>query len=85
MSRGAGTRCDPEDYRRRGLLPFCLFVKNYGRAVIGNRLSYEGLAFVRDYVFPRPHADLLSVRGPYERSRKPAQPDEAWQHETAGR
>jgi hypothetical protein len=54
---------------------FCLFVKNHGRAVIGNRLSYEGLAFVRDYVFPRPHADLLSVRGPYEKaeeaSRKP--------------
>jgi hypothetical protein len=22
------------------------------REVIGNRLSYEGLAFVRDYVFP---------------------------------
>ena len=40
----------------------CLFVKNHGRAVIGNRLSYEGLAFVRDYVFPRSHADLLSLR-----------------------
>jgi len=51
---------------------FCLFVKNHGRAVIGNRLSYEGLGFVRDYVFPRPHADLLSVRGPYGRGKKPA-------------
>lgn len=51
---------------------FCLFVKNHGRAVIGNRLSYEGLAFIRDYVFPRPHADLLSVRGPYEKGRKRA-------------
>jgi hypothetical protein len=50
---------------------FCSFVKNYGREVIGNRLSYEGLAFVRDYVFPRSHADLLSVRGPYNKTRKP--------------
>jgi hypothetical protein len=49
---------------------FCSFVKNYGRAVIGNRLSYEGLAFVRDYVFPRSHADLLSVRGPYNKAAK---------------
>jgi hypothetical protein len=47
---------------------FCSFVKNYGREVIGNRLSYEGLAFVRDYVFPRSHADLLSVRGPYNKA-----------------
>jgi hypothetical protein len=38
--------------------------------VIGNRLSYEGLAFVRDYVFPRSHADLLSVRGPYKKAPK---------------
>ena len=60
---------------------FCLFVKNHGRAVIGNRLSYEGLAFVRDYVFPRPHADLLSVRGPYEKGKKPAQADEAALHD----
>lgn len=49
---------------------FCSFVKNYGREVIGNRLSYEGLAFVRDYVFPRSHADLLSVRGPYNKEPK---------------
>jgi len=49
---------------------FCAFVKDYGRQVIGNRLSYEGLAFVRDYVFPRSHADLLSVRGPYNKSPK---------------
>lgn len=46
---------------------FCSFIKNYARQVIGNRLSYEGLAFVRDYVFPRSHADLLSVRGPYKK------------------
>ncbi len=50
---------------------FCAFVKNYGRNVIGNRLSYEGLAFVRDYVFPRSHADLLSVRGPYNKAPRP--------------
>lgn len=49
---------------------FCTFVKNYGREVIGNRLTYEGLAFVRDYVFPRSHADLLSVRGPYNKAPK---------------
>lgn len=49
---------------------FCSFVKVYGRQVIGNRLSYEGLAFVRDYVFPRSHADLLSVRGPYNKTPK---------------
>lgn len=49
---------------------FCSFVKSYGREVIGNRLSYEGLAFVRDYVFPRSHADLLSVRGPYNKAPK---------------
>lgn len=48
---------------------FCSFVKNYGREVIGNRLSYEGLVFVRDYVFPRSHADLLSVRGPYNKAK----------------
>ena len=59
---------------------FCSFVKNYGREVIGNRLSYEGLAFVRDYVFPRSHADLLSVRGPYNKAPrqqevKPIVPD----------
>jgi hypothetical protein len=53
---------------------FCAFVKSYGREVIGNRLSYEGLAFVRDYVFPRSHADLLSVRGPYNKT-KPVRSD----------
>lgn len=49
---------------------FCKFVKKHGREVIGNRLSYEGLAFVRDYVFPRSHADLLPVRGPYKKEPK---------------
>ena len=49
---------------------FCEFVKDHGRQVIGNRLNYEGLAFVRDYVFPRSHTDLLSVRGPYKKGPK---------------
>jgi hypothetical protein len=49
---------------------FCSFVKTYGREVIGNRLSYEGLAFVRDYVFPGSHANLFSVRGPYKKAPK---------------
>lgn len=49
---------------------FCSFVKDHCRDVVGNRLSYEGLAFVRDYVFPRSHADLLSVRGPYNKAPK---------------
>lgn len=49
---------------------FCSFIRKYGREVIGNRLSYEGLAFVRDYVFPRSHADLLSVRGAYNKAPK---------------
>lgn len=49
---------------------FCSFVKSHGREVIGNRLSYEGLKFVRDYVFPRSHADLLSVRGSYNKAPK---------------
>lgn len=56
---------------------FCAFVKQHGREVVGNRLSPEGLAFVRDYVFPRPHADLLSVRGPYNKHpRGVSQPGE---------
>jgi hypothetical protein len=49
---------------------FCAFVRKHGREAIGNRLSYEGLAFVRDYVFPRSHADLLSLRGPYNKEAK---------------
>jgi hypothetical protein len=50
---------DPDD--------FCDFVKRYGRQAVGRRLSYEGLRFVRDYVFPSSHADLLSVRGSYKK------------------
>lgn len=47
---------------------FCDFIKRYGREVVGRRLSYEGLVFVQNYVFPRRHADLLSVRGSYNKA-----------------
>jgi hypothetical protein len=46
---------------------FCAFFKQYGRQVVGRRLSYEGLRFVRDYVFPSSHAPLLSVRETYKK------------------
>lgn len=59
---------------------FCSFVKEHGRRVVGNRLSHEGLSFVRDYVFPRPHADLLSVRGPYKK-----QPNEMSESDTSAK
>jgi hypothetical protein len=48
---------DPED--------FCEFFKQYGREAVGRRLSYAGLWFVCNYVFPPKHADLLSLRGSY--------------------
>jgi hypothetical protein len=38
-----------------------------GREVVGHRLSYDGLLFVRNFVFPPKHADLLSVRGSYKK------------------
>jgi len=50
---------DPDD--------FCEFVKRHGRDVVGRRLSYEGLLFVRNYVLPPKHAKMLSVRGPYKK------------------
>jgi len=59
---------------------FCFFVKEHGRRVVGNRLSHEGLSFVRDYVFPRPHAGLLSVRGPYKK-----QPNEVSESDTSAK
>ena len=46
---------------------FCQFVKQYGRAVVSRRLTYETLWFVQNYVFPPSHADLLSVRGTYKK------------------
>lgn len=50
---------DPDD--------FCEFVKHYGREVVGRRLTYDGLLFVRNYVLPPKHAELLEVRGPYKK------------------
>jgi hypothetical protein len=50
---------DPDD--------FCKFFKEYGREVVGRRLSYDGLWFVCNYVFPPRHADLLSLRGSYNK------------------
>jgi hypothetical protein len=50
---------DPDD--------FCKFFKEHGREVVGRRLSYAGLCFVCNYVFPPRHADLLSVRASYNK------------------
>jgi len=46
---------------------FCQFVKEHGRTVVGRRLIYDALWFVQNYVFPPSHADLLSVRGTYNK------------------
>jgi len=46
---------------------FCAFVKQHGRAVAGRRLTYDALRFVQNYVFPPSHAELLSVRGTYNK------------------
>ena len=46
---------------------FCEFVKHHGREVVGRRLTYDGLLFVRNYVLPPKHAEILSVRGPYKK------------------
>ena len=46
---------------------FCEFVKQHGHAVVGRRLTYDTLWFVQNYVFPPSHAELLSVRGTYNK------------------
>jgi len=46
---------------------FCEFVKQHGRSVVGRRLTYDRLWFVQNYVFPPSHAELLSVRGTYNK------------------
>jgi hypothetical protein len=46
---------------------FCEFVKQHGRKVVGRRLTYDALWFVQNYVFPPSHAELLSVRGKYNK------------------
>lgn len=46
---------------------FCEFVRQHGRKVVGRRLTDDALWFVQNYVFPPSHAELLSVRGPYNK------------------
>ena len=46
---------------------FCQFVKEHGHAAVSRRLTYDALWFVQNYVFPPSHADLLSVRGTYNK------------------
>ena len=46
---------------------FCEFVKQHGHAVVSRRLTYDALWFVQNYVFPPSHAELLSVRGTYNK------------------
>jgi hypothetical protein len=41
---------------------FAEFCKNYRQAIVGNRLNPDRLEFVRNFVFPSSHTDLLSVR-----------------------
>jgi hypothetical protein len=50
---------------------FCQFVKERGHAAVGRRLTYDALSFVQNYVFPPSHADLLSVRGTYNKRGAP--------------
>jgi len=54
---------------------FCEFVKQHGRDVVGRRLTYDALWFVRNYVFPPSHAELLSVRGTYKKHDAGAETD----------
>jgi hypothetical protein len=41
---------------------FCDFCKRHHRQVVGNRLNIDRLNFVRTFVFPPSHAELLPVR-----------------------
>lgn len=41
---------------------FCEFCKGHSREVVGRRLNIERLNFVKDFVFPSSHAELLAVR-----------------------
>jgi hypothetical protein len=54
---------------------FCEFVKQHGGSVVGRRLTYDRLWFVQNYVFPPSHAELLSVRGTYNKQSAKAEID----------
>lgn len=41
---------------------FCEFCQQHHREIVGNRLNADRLNFVRTFVFPASHADLLPVR-----------------------
>jgi hypothetical protein len=54
---------------------FSELVKQHGRSVVGRRLTYDTLWFVQNYVFPPSHAELLSVRGTYNKQSAKAEID----------
>jgi hypothetical protein len=41
---------------------FTSFCKKYRKVVVGNRLNHDRLEFIRTFVFPPSHAELLPVR-----------------------
>jgi hypothetical protein len=67
---------------------FSEFCKAHSREVVGRRLNIDRLNFVKDFVFPPSHAELLPVReskkerAEYEeqmgRSRKSDMDEEQW-------
>jgi hypothetical protein len=63
---------------------FCDFVKQHGRKVVSRRLSYDALWFVQNYVFPPSHAELLSVRGPYNKRATANEMEENPANDVAG-
>jgi hypothetical protein len=51
---------------QRGIIDaddFSQFCKAHSREVVGRRLNVDRLNFVKDFVFPPSHAELLQVRG----------------------
>lgn len=47
---------------------FAEFCKQHTKAVVGRRLRADRLDFVKDFVFPPSHVELLPVRGPYRKT-----------------
>ena len=66
---------DPDD--------FSDFVKQYGPAVIGRRLTADGLRFVQTFVFPPKHAHLLPLRKKEEMAVTPSLDEEGELEESA--